>query len=64
MQQWTSAGVFTAIFAKLLRYYDRRRGIRWRWASLDSAMVKAPKGAAQPARIRLTAPSSASSVTY
>jgi transposase len=41
---WCSAGVFTAIFAELLRYNDRRRGIQWKWSSLDSAMVKAPKG--------------------
>jgi transposase len=44
MQQWTGAGVFRAIFSELVRYYDQRRGVSWRWASLDSAMVKAPKG--------------------
>src|SRR5512147_2697326 len=38
------AGVFTKVFSKLLEFYDRRRGIQWKWSSLDSAMVKAPKG--------------------
>lgn len=57
LQQWSAAGVFAAIFAELLRYYDRRRGIGWQWASLDSAMVKAPKGALQQGQIRLTAQS-------
>src|SRR5205823_10903232 len=35
---------FTKVFSKLLKFYDRRRGIQWKWSSLDSAMVKAPKG--------------------
>jgi transposase len=64
LQQWTEAGVFAAIFAELLRYYDRRRGIRWQWGSLDSAMVKAPKGAPPRGRTLPTAQSSASSATF
>ena len=64
LQQWTEAGVFAAIFAELLRYYDRRRGILWQWASLDSAMVKAPKGALQPDQIRQTGQSSVSNATF
>lgn len=43
-QAWCADGVFAAIFAEMLRYYDKRRGIQWTWASLDSAIVKAPKG--------------------
>jgi len=42
--QWCEAGVFEKIFAELLRFYDRKRGIKWQWSSLDSAIVKAPKG--------------------
>ncbi len=63
MQVWTRAGVFATIFAELLRYYDHRRGVRWQWASLDSTMVKAPKGGFIPARTRPIAPSSASNGT-
>ena len=43
-QGWVRQGVFAAIFAELVSYYDFRRGIKWDWASLDSATVKAPKG--------------------
>lgn len=43
-QQWCAAGVFTEIFSKLLQFYDDKRGIQWKWSSLDSAMAKAPKG--------------------
>lgn len=42
--EWCRAGVFEKIFAAMVRYYDQRRGLQLRWASLDSAMVKAPKG--------------------
>jgi transposase len=42
-RQWCLAGVFQRIFAALLRFYDGRRKVNWTWASLDSAMVKAPK---------------------
>jgi transposase len=64
LQQWTKAGVFAAIFSELLRYYDRRKGIRWQWAALDTAMVKAPKGAPKPARTPRTERSWASSDMY
>jgi hypothetical protein len=45
-KEWCAAGVFTKVFSKFLKFYDRRRGIQWKWSSLDSAMVKAPKGGA------------------
>ncbi len=50
MQQWERAGVFKKIFAVLLERYDKRKGIAWTWTSLDSAMVKAPKGGTKRAR--------------
>ncbi len=40
------------IHAELLRHYDKRRGIKWDFASLDSAMAKAPKGGAPRGRTR------------
>ncbi len=58
MMQWVQAGVFQRIHEKLLRYYDKRRGIKWDFASLDSALVKAPKGGAKRGRIRQTGRSS------
>jgi transposase len=55
-QQWCSAGVFERLHAELLKYYDKRRGIQWNWGSLDTAMVKAPKGGTKRAPTRRTAP--------
>lgn len=55
-QAWCAAGVFTAMFAEMLRYDDRRRGIQCKWGSLDSAMVKAPKGGISQVRTRQIAP--------
>ena len=58
MTQWAQAGVFAKIHETLLRYYDKRRGIKWDFASLDSASAKAPKGGAKQGRIRRTGGSS------
>ena len=52
MMQWVRAGVFVKMHAELLRHYDKRRGIKWDFASLDSAMAKAPTGGAPRGRIR------------
>nr|EMN22622.1 hypothetical protein LEP1GSC063_0064 [Leptospira santarosai serovar Arenal str. MAVJ 401] len=32
------------IYQCVLKYYDVKNKIAWTWASMDSAMVKAPKG--------------------
>ncbi|EMY12734.1 hypothetical protein LEP1GSC043_2294 [Leptospira weilii str. Ecochallenge] len=32
------------IYKSILKYYDVKNKIAWDWASMDSAMVKAPKG--------------------
>jgi len=53
-QSWVEQGVFADIFAGLVGYYDLKRGIKWDWASLDSATVKAPKGGTTRAPIRRT----------
>lgn len=63
MQQWAKAGVFTHTFVAMLKRYDRRRGIQWKWAALDGFIVKAPKGGSSPDRTRQTARSSAPSGT-
>lgn len=46
MQQWRRRGVFRRVYAELVRYYHKKRGLQLRWTSLDSATVKAPKGGA------------------
>lgn len=43
-QGWCETGVFHRLFGALVRFYDDVRGIDWQWSSLDSAIVKAPKG--------------------
>lgn len=43
-QHWCDRGVFRRLWKQGLVEYDRRRGIGWRWMSLDTAMNKAPLG--------------------
>ena len=43
-QEWAERGVFERLWKACLREYDRRRGIDWRWQSMDGAMTKAPLG--------------------
>jgi putative transposase len=43
-QAWSDAAIFRRLFEKLVEFYDEICGIEWEWASMDSAMVKAPKG--------------------
>ena len=43
-QSWTEAGIFRQLFEKLVEFYDDVCGVQWERASLDSAIVKAPKG--------------------
>ena len=43
-QQWTSRGVFRRLWKRGLDEYDHRRGIAWRWQTLDTEMNKAPLG--------------------
>jgi len=59
MMQWIRAGLFEKLHEEMLRYYDKRRGIKWDFASLDSAMAKAPKGGSTRGRTRRTGGNSA-----
>jgi putative transposase len=43
-QAWIELGIFERIFRLLVRYYDRRRGIQWKWQAIDSKSVAAPLG--------------------
>jgi transposase len=52
--QWVRAGVFAKVHEELLRYYDKRRGIKWDFAALDSATAKAPKRGSIRDRTRRT----------
>ena len=43
-QEWAQLGVFERLWKLCLQEYDRRRGIGWRWQSVDGATTKAPLG--------------------
>lgn len=43
-QAWCKQGVFRKLWKQSLVEYDRRRGISWRWQTLDTTMTKAPLG--------------------
>lgn len=53
-QDLVEAGIFHRLWEASLKIYDDKKGIAWRWQSLDSAMVKAPKGGITPAPIQPT----------
>jgi transposase len=43
-QEWTQLGVWKQFWKRCLRKYDQRKGIAWRWQSLDGATTKSPLG--------------------
>lgn len=43
-QLWQQQGLFTRLFQIALRFYARRRRIRWQWQSIDSRSCAAPLG--------------------
>lgn len=43
-QHWVKAGVFQKFHKEILLYYNIKKPIEWEWASMDAAIVKAPKG--------------------
>jgi transposase len=61
--EWQEAGVFRKMHVEMLRFYDEKRGIDWTWSSLDSAIVKAPKGGTRPGPTRPIEPRGVRSAT-
>ena len=43
-QQWIKVDIFKMIWARLLKEYDNKIGIKWTWQSLDSISIKSPLG--------------------
>jgi transposase len=43
-REWLEAGVFLEFWRRGLLAYDERKGIDWKWLSMDGAMTKAPLG--------------------
>lgn len=63
-QKWTRAGIFSKLWRLCLLEYDHRKGIDWKWQSLDSVTVSAPvKGGIKRAKTRPIVVSSAQNAT-
>ena len=43
-QEWTRLGIWRRFWKRALRKYDQKRGIAWRWQSVDGATTKSPLG--------------------
>lgn len=43
-QEWVRRGIVHKFWKRCLKVYHRRRGIAWRWQSLDGTMTKALLG--------------------
>ena len=44
-QQWVKMDIFKKIWTRLLKEYDPKRGIKWKWwQSIDSISIKSPLG--------------------
>ena len=46
-QTWQTQGVWERVFAALVRFYRRERGIQWRWQAVDSRSCAAPLGGSE-----------------
>ena len=42
--EWTEAGMFEEFWKRGLLNYDKTKGIKWQWLSMDGAVTKAPLG--------------------
>jgi len=45
-QTWQQQGIFDKMLKALVRFYGRKRHIRWKWQSIDSKSCPAPLGGA------------------
>ena len=62
--EWQGAGVLHKMHVEMLLFYDDKRGIAWTWSSLDSAIVKAPKGGTRPGPTQPIGPKAAQSAMF
>ena len=49
-QTWQELGVFEKIMRRLLKYYAKRRNIKWKWQAIDSKTCPAPLGGEESGR--------------
>lgn len=43
-QEWNESGLWKKIYRLIVKYYQKKRRIRWKWQAVDSKMVPAPLG--------------------
>jgi transposase len=43
-QTWQQNGIFAQMMKLMVKFYDKRRKIKWKWQSIDSKAVPAPLG--------------------
>lgn len=44
LQAWQQGGVFAHIMTEMVKFYHKRRRIRWKWQAIDSKSCAAPLG--------------------
>ena len=43
-QEWNESGLWKKIYRLIVKYYQKKRRIQWKWQAVDSKMVPAPLG--------------------
>ena len=46
-QTWRQAGIFAQIMKLMVKFYHKRRKIKWKWQAIDSKSVPAPLGGSE-----------------
>jgi transposase len=46
-QTWQQKGIFTKIIKIMVKFYNKRRQIKWKWQSMDSKSCPAPLGGSE-----------------
>ncbi|MCB0116158.1 MAG: IS5 family transposase [Caldilineaceae bacterium] len=49
-QKWQEQGIFEQVMAEMVRFYDKKRKIRWKWQAIDGKNCPAPLGGADTGR--------------
>lgn len=47
LQTWQQNGIFARIMKLMVKFYNKRRKIKWKWQSIDSKSVPAPLGGSE-----------------
>ena len=53
-QQLVNKNIFEKIYYDILKYYNKKKGLRLKWSAFDSSLTKAVKGGSRQVQIQLT----------